>query len=701
MPLINVDAGKCNNCHSCISVCPVKSCLDGSGDRIAIIEERCLGCGQCITACTSRARSVIDDTEAFFDALDADEPVVAIAAPSAITVFDDIFRMIGFLKSRGVLAVFDVSFGAELAVRSYLEYARKERPKIIISQACAAIVSYCELYAPHLLQYLAPVHSPMLHTAIMIKNFYPEYAGAKIAAISPCTAKKREFEETGLVDFNVTMTGLKNYIERKFIDLSDFAPCDFCGPMAERAVSFSSPGGLRATVLRDALALAGKIRRVEGVSTVYKYLNDIPGMLEDGNAPFLVDCLSCSSGCNGGPGTPNFGRPVDALENKIDERLKYHTRRNKRIPGMNLIKGAVNKFWKPGLYSRGYQDRGGSLSGYRTPTEKDLDIIYYKMKKTGPSDFLNCAACGYGSCRGMAEAIFNGLNRPENCHHYLKKEVDEQLQEHKSILEYVRDGIFLLDSGLRILPSYSKALEEIFRRDMLAALPVMDVFSGFLGKETLTEIEVFLDRAFDISVTDSEIQNDNPLREAEACFANLDGDFDRHNLRFAIERIGDEKTIQKLLVMVRDTGGNFDCNAAESGKIVPPDPVMKEIEDRLGRFSGNVMLKQALLTLAVRCMEFRAGDDGNGAERITFDARYAGDDLYVSCRFAKPGGGTNFSEEAAWRFCETGVSRIKDKLKFLSCRKVQFEAKKDCCRLNLVFPKAQAAELAITKPNFE
>jgi hypothetical protein len=132
----------------------------------------------------------------------------------------------------------------------------------------------------------------------------------------------------------------------------------------------------------------------------------------------------------------------------------------------------------------------------------------------------------------------------------------------------VRDGIFLLDSGLRILPSYSRALEEIFRRDMLSGLPVMDVFSGFLGKEKLTEIEAFLDRAFDIAAPDREIQDDNPLREVTACFANLDGGFDRHTLRFSIERICDEKTVQKLLVMVR-VGGNV-AEAEETAPSIPP-----------------------------------------------------------------------------------------------------------------------------------
>jgi hypothetical protein len=264
----------------------------------------------------------------------------------------------------------------------------------------------------------------------------------------------------------------------------------------------------------------------------------------------------------------------------------------------------------------------------------------------------------------------------------------------------VRDGIFLLDRGLRIQPSYSRALEEIFRRDMLAGFPVMDVFLGFFDKEKLAEIETFLDRAFDISVPDGEIQDDNPLRETEARFANLDGGFDRHTMRFAIERIGDEQTIQKLLVMVR-AGGQSETAPPQCP--APQDSAsknLKEIKNGLDRFSGNLALKQALFTLAVRCLEFCAGTGVNGTERITFHAHDVDDDLYVSCRLAAPDGGTNFPErEAARRFYETCVSQVKDKLNALSCRKVGFEAKNEYCRLNLIFPKSQSAELAITKPN--
>jgi len=40
------------------------------------------------------------------------------------------------------------------------------------------------------------------------------------------------------------------------------------------------------------------------------------------------------------------------------------------------------------------------------------------MKKIKKEDFFNCAFCGYGTCEKMAIAIYNRLNRPENCYHY-------------------------------------------------------------------------------------------------------------------------------------------------------------------------------------------------------------------------------------------------------------------------------------------
>ena len=54
--VVAVDATKCLNCHACIAACPVKFCNDASGTHVEVIEDLCIGCGECIDACTHGAR---------------------------------------------------------------------------------------------------------------------------------------------------------------------------------------------------------------------------------------------------------------------------------------------------------------------------------------------------------------------------------------------------------------------------------------------------------------------------------------------------------------------------------------------------------------------------------------------------------------------------------------------------------------------
>ena len=86
-PVINVDKDKCCNCHRCIAVCPVKLCNDGSGDYVTLNHDLCIGCGACIEACTHDARTGIDDSEEFFEAVKSGTPLVAIVAPAAAVNF--------------------------------------------------------------------------------------------------------------------------------------------------------------------------------------------------------------------------------------------------------------------------------------------------------------------------------------------------------------------------------------------------------------------------------------------------------------------------------------------------------------------------------------------------------------------------------------------------------------------------------------
>jgi len=435
-PVIKIDEEKCVNCYACITGCPVKYCMDGSKEKVTINSDLCIGCGNCIIVCHHEARLLVDDTPRFFSDLKRGDKIIAVVAPAVASVFPGTYlNLNGWLKSLGIADFFDVSLGAELTVVSYLNYIKEKKPRMVIAQPCPAIVSYIEIYHPELLPYLAPADSPMLHTVRMIREYYPQYRDHKIAVISPCIAKRREFDETGIVDYNITMVSLKKYLQNQNISLASFPQVKYTGPLAERAVQFSTPGGLLDTAERFVPGIRRNTRKIEGLRTIYHYLAGISGLLNepDVELPLLVDCLNCHKGCNGGPGTGNVALPEDKLESPIRKRSAEHEKsltpkqRKKQYAEYHKL---LNKYWKRGLYDRSYRDLSGNLE-MTQPSEAALTTIYQKMKKFAKEDLYDCGACGYGSCKGMAVAIHNGFNKPENCAHYTlamlkeKKDADE------------------------------------------------------------------------------------------------------------------------------------------------------------------------------------------------------------------------------------------------------------------------------------
>ncbi|MDR2942907.1 MAG: methyl-accepting chemotaxis protein [Treponema sp.] len=453
-PVIHIDEDKCINCFACITDCPVKFCMDASQNKLKINHDLCIGCGNCISVCTHKARSIIDDTPRFFNDIKQGTKMIAIVAPAVASVFNDRYlNLNGWLKSLGVSAFFDVSFGAELTVVSYLDYIKEKNPRTVIAQPCPAIVSFIEVYRPELIPYLAPADSPMLHTIRLVKEYYPEYKDHKTVVISPCIAKRREFDETGLGDYNVTMFALKQHLETQGIKLSDYSEVEYTTPHAERAVGFSSPGGLLDTAERFVPGIRRKTHKVEGIHTIYAYMAEMSELLHtDVELPLLVDCLNCEKGCNGGPGTGNVNKPLPVLENPIRKRrakLEAYHRPHKGEWIYKKYHKVLDKYWKKNLYNRTYKDLSGNNT-LKTPSEEELNKVYQSLKKFSKNDLYNCTSCGYGSCEIMAKAIFNNLNKPENCAHYIMEclkeemkveELNRLLKEHIATASGFIDGI--------------------------------------------------------------------------------------------------------------------------------------------------------------------------------------------------------------------------------------------------------------------
>ena len=187
-----------------------------------------------------------------------------------------------------------------------------------------------------------------------------------MVVISPCIAKRREFDETGLGDYNVTMLSLKKHLEAQNKDINSYPQVPYIGEHAERAVRFPSPGGLLDTIERFVPGFRRRTHKSEGLHAIYPYLEEISELLNTNiKIPLLIDCLNCEKGCNGGPGTGNRKLPEIVLEHPIKERShkleEYHQPQKGEWVYKKYHK-VLNKYWKKGLYDRSYLDLSGNYT---------------------------------------------------------------------------------------------------------------------------------------------------------------------------------------------------------------------------------------------------------------------------------------------------------------------------------------------------
>ncbi|MBR1749742.1 MAG: 4Fe-4S binding protein [Ruminococcus sp.] len=450
--IIVVKPEKCVGCNSCVRTCPapeanITKMLDDGRFVTTVNPEKCIACGECVRNCTHGARDYIDDTETCMARLSR-EKIIVLATPAIKTVFPTKWKgILDYFRSKGAL-IYDVSLGADICTWAHLRAIEQKKVGNIITQPCAAIVKYIETYQPKLLPNLSPIHSPILCAVTYIKKYLRR--DNPIAVLSPCIAKKNEFLETGLVDFNVTFNKLQEYFDKNSIKVATNSIHDFEYKFEEQqgqvGAVYPRPGGLRDNLwLHDPDI---NITTSEGVHKVYPEL-DMYAQMQDFKHPEVFDVLSCEFGCNVGPASGTNQTVFDVMATMREIEKEAKTRR------------------KTGLFSRGGDDKlfkkfdeelkiSDFMRMYKPtnptplPTERQLDAVFEMMGKHTEQDrHFDCHACGYRSCRDMAIAISRGLNTADNCIVHAKSVLtarhSELTQQHELLSEITDEVIGMSD----------------------------------------------------------------------------------------------------------------------------------------------------------------------------------------------------------------------------------------------------------------
>lgn len=601
----------CTGCNKCIHACPVKSAnisyLKGGESKTLINKENCISCGKCIEVCDHNARGFKDDIDKIMSDLKSGQKISIIAAPALKTNFRDYKKILGFLKSLGVNEIYDVSLGADITTWAYLKAIKDKKLSTIIAQPCPSIVNYIQKYHKDVMVNLAPVHSPAMCTAIYIKKYLK--VTDKLCFLSPCIAKKSEFEDdntSNYVEYNLTFKKLMDYIEKENINLSSYKDSDFQITAYSLGDIYSVPGGLKENIYH--YNKYAWVKQIEGTESAYSYLDEYAKRYRNKESlPLVVDILSCAHGCNYGSGTCKNKdiTDVDEVTNsmRIKSRGKLHNNPSK------LLKH-FDKSLKIEDFERRYSSQYAKQ--YAMPTEKELDEVFISMRKYDQESRLrNCNACGYGFCYDMAVAVFNNDNHVENCIDYnLKKsaerdaieaqkaEITNNMEKIRALGEEKNRRFLLLKSRVEQI---TKSLNEVAEGSMENAKSILNIsndISALLDMSTnlRTQLNVMEGSVRKFSSVTDEIVSISDQTNLLALNASIEAarvgeagkgfmvvaeevkKLAEQSRRSAESTDKDEKVIFEMIEQIKKITGELECNVSSvNGDIQNISSTVQEI----------------------------------------------------------------------------------------------------------------------------
>ncbi|PWM72791.1 MAG: hypothetical protein DBX59_05765 [Bacillota bacterium] len=427
---------ECRDCYKCLRFCPVKA-IEVVNHQARIIESRCILCGKCTEVCPQNAKRVHTELDEVKRLLSSSR-VVASVAPSFVSSFEtEEFSVMKIaLGKLGFADAEETATGARMVTAEYEKLLKMGKYKNLITSACPAVDRMIQMYYPDALKYLAPVDSPMVAHAKMLKA-----AGAeKVVFIGPCIAKKREGNESGVVDGVLTFEDLKTLFSENGVELANIA----------RLKSAESGGVNRAKYYPISRGIIKSFDKyvdgyeyvaVDGADKCREVLENI-----DSLSGMFLELNSCEYACVNGP--CSLIKKGSAV--KANAAIRKYT--NKDIEGgLSAVAAAPAGVDFAHEYAR-------IRPNDRIPSEREIAEILARTGKTEKKDELNCGACGYNSCREKACAVANGYAELDMCLPYMRERAESMSYE---IIQSSPNGIILLDNEFNITEINQKA-KEIF-----------------------------------------------------------------------------------------------------------------------------------------------------------------------------------------------------------------------------------------------
>ncbi len=377
-PYLVRDNNKCVLCRRCVAACQnyqsvavIGANARGFDTHIGcafesdLMNNPCVGCGQCITVCPTGALHEVDEIDDVLkDIANPDKYVIVGTAPATRVGIGEEFgypigtnvegKMVAALRRIGFNNVFDVDFTADLTImeEGYEFLGRVLNGGVLpmMTSCSPGWIKFIEHYYPELIPNLSTCKSPQQMFGAVCKTYYAEKLGVpaekiSVVSIMPCTAKKfekgRPFQSAAGVpdiDHVLTVRELARLIKRKGIMFNELPDEQYDAPFgigSGAGLLFGATGGVMEAALRTlAEVLTGKelknldfvdVRGIKGIKEA-EYTLPVNGkdtkikvavasslanarklmdLVKAGKADYhFIEIMTCPGGCVNGGGQP-------------------------------------------------------------------------------------------------------------------------------------------------------------------------------------------------------------------------------------------------------------------------------------------------------------------------------------------------------------------------------------------------------------
>jgi len=391
--------------------------------------------------------------------------IVAPSFPAEFTEIKDHKNLVGMIRALGFRHVCEVAFGADMVAREYKKIHENDPGEGSISSDCPAIAFYIQHYHPHLVKFMAPIASPMVAMARIVRKKYGK--NSTIVFIGPCIAKKAESDE---IDESITFSELRDMYSAKGISPDKVMPSEFDPPAAGKGSIFPVSRGLLQTANISEDILTENVIVASGRINFREAVREFENEKNDHDKHHLE--LLCCRGCIMGPGM-----------------TQKASRYNRRMSVSQFVRKKLENFdfeaWEEAIEEFSTVDltQNHDVKDRRIPTPGNGEInkVLQAIGKFEHKDHLNCGACGYDTCRDHAIAIIQGLAENEMCLPYSIEKL------HQSVMELNESNLKLATAQQALRQSEKLAsmgqLSAGIAHELNNPLGVITMYSNILKEE--------------------------------------------------------------------------------------------------------------------------------------------------------------------------------------------------------------------------